>query len=486
MKLLYQHSLIWRSYHRERKDPTFVCVVLYASGCRSIRSANGGKGKATDASSARMESVAASSVDDGMEAVEVYNNPTFGNLLRTSAEISERILSYMNCRQLCVCAQVCSLWNTTAKRLNSKRSSVVHCFEPLKRKRKVCSRGEHSRDFSGNATKSFIQSMTDAWSEPGRALVFGTQYLYRYLSPPQKASPVNSHRVACWSEVTQRVASLLPPPCFLLLGTAGGVIGTNASGCPIELERGEGVSGMLLPARLPEGVRAQPFLVRRDHVSPENRPSDWFATDMFKSLVGLPVGEEAVDVKCVLWFTVSDVAFGENYQLMYDMVTDVVASCGMRRFALGGAVLEQMTVNNGLNGIDHSILCAGLCFSGDSVRAASKIVAPSVKGAEAVERELAKFRLDTGFDGWDKSCTFGFMFACVARGARHHGKTNVEADAFARVFPGVPLMGVFGNGEIGVNYVPTDQQLLAPVSRKENCFHGYTTVFVLLSWSKCR
>ncbi|KAH7979563.1 hypothetical protein HPB49_009886 [Dermacentor silvarum] len=281
--------------------------------------------------------------------------------------------------------------------------------------------------------------------------------------PSRKPTTKKAQNRRLFDAVTQRVASLLPPPCFLLLGAAGGVIGINASGCPVELERGEGVSGMLLPARLPEGVRAQPFLVRRDHISPENRPNDWFATDMFKNLVGLPVGEEAVDVKCVLWFTVSDVAFGENYQLMYDMVTDVVASCGMRRFALGGAVLEQMTVNNGLNGIDHSILCAGLCFSGDSVRSASKVVSPSVKGAETVERELTKFRLDSGFDSWDKSCTFGFMFACVARGARHHGKTNVEADAFARVFPGVPLMGVFGNGEIGVNYLPTDQQLLGPV-----------------------
>ncbi|XP_037500188.1 F-box only protein 22 isoform X1 [Rhipicephalus sanguineus] len=459
-----------------------------------------------------MEREAGSSVDGGTEAVTFYNNPTFGNLLRTSAEISELILSFMSCRELGVCAQVCSLWNATAKRLKSKRSGVVYSFEPLKRKRRVDSRGEHSRDFPGNEAKSFVQSIKDAWSEPGHALVFGTRLLHRYLSPPQKTSRRRPGQVQHCSEdgmhaftstssrvslpasqqhshgtidaVTEHVASLLPPPCFLLFGAAGGVIGMNASECPIELERGEGVSGVLLPARLPEGVRVRPFMVRRDHVSRQNRPVDWFATDTFKSLVGLPVGEDAVDVKCVLWFTVSDVAFGENYQLMYDMVTDVVASCGMRRFALGGAVLEQMAVNNGLKGADHAVLCAGLCFSGDLVRAASKIVAPTVKGAERVERELTKFRLDSGFDSWDKSCTFGYMFACVARGARLHGKTNVESEVFSRVFPGVPLMGVFGNGEIGLDCVPTDMQRLEPV--RENCFHGYTTVFVLLSWSKCR
>ncbi|KAH8020242.1 hypothetical protein HPB51_025515 [Rhipicephalus microplus] len=209
-----------------------------------------------------------------------------------------------------------------------------------------------------------------------------------------------------------------------------------------------------------------------------------FATDAFKSLVGLPVGGDAVDVKCVLWFTVNDVAFGENYQLMYDMVTDVVASCGMRRFALGGAVLEHMAVNNGLKGADHAVLCAGLSFSGDSVRAASKIVAPTVEGTDRVERELMQFRHESGFDSWDKSSTYGYMFACVARGARLHGKTNVESEVFSRVFPGVPLMGVFGNGEIGLDCVPTNGQKMELV--RENCFHGYTTVFVLLSWSKCR
>lgn len=437
----------------------------------------------TERNSAKMEPEAASSVDNVTEAMEVSEK--FGNILRTSPEISECILSYMNCRQLRVCAEVCSLWNATAKRLKSKRGSVMHSFEPLKRKRKVDTRGENSRDVSGNPAKSFAQSVRDAWAEPGYALVFGTRLLHRYLPSPKRAAPRQLRQLEHSSEVTERVADLLPSPCFLLVGTAGGVIGTNDSGGPIELERGEGVSGVLLPAKLPENVRVRPFMVYRDYVTRLNRPADWFASDLFKSLAGLPVGEDAEDVKCVLWFTVSNVAFGDNYQLMYDMVTDVVASYGTR-FALGGAVLEHVGVYNGPNGVDQGVMCAGLCFSGGAVRAASKIVAPTVKGAETVEQELVRFRIDSGFENWDKSCTYGFMFACVARGARLHGKANVEADAFARVFPDVPLMGVFGNGEIGVNYVPTDQQLEESVGRRENCFHGYTTVFVLLSWSKCQ
>ena len=46
------------------------------------------------------------------------------------------------------------------------------------------------------------------------------------------------------------------------------------------------------------------------------------------------------------------------------------------------------------------------------------------------------------------------MFACVGRGHHLHHAYNVEADIFKKHFPGVPLFGMFGNGEIGHDYLP--------------------------------
>lgn len=254
---------------------------------------------------------------------------------------------------------------------------------------------------------------------------------------------------------------------------------------PKELERGQGLSGLLLPSVLPDGVRVRPFKVTEAHIHKQGRRDDWYATDEFKELVGLPVGDETLAIKCVLWFIGSFLDDAEN-DVAAEMVNDFVASCRPHRFALGGAVLDSLVVACRQPRLADSVICSGLCFSGDGVRSASVVLLPEVRGAQAVETELRRLRADSGFESWDAGRTTGFMFACVARGAKHHCKPNVEADAFARVFPGVPLAGVFGNGEIGSEYLPLrahDQRAVSS-GMNESCMYGYTTVVVLLALGK--
>ena len=66
-----------------------------------------------------------------------------------------------------------------------------------------------------------------------------------------------------------------------------------------------------------------------------------------------------------------------------------------------------------------------------------------------------------------------FMYACVARGEDHYGKKNVESAAFRRHFPNTPLLGFFGNGEIGYEYPIQSQQ-------SHDIVHGYTTFIALI------
>jgi Uncharacterized protein conserved in bacteria len=57
------------------------------------------------------------------------------------------------------------------------------------------------------------------------------------------------------------------------------------------------------------------------------------------------------------------------------------------------------------------------------------------------------------------SSSIGLMFACVGRGRHHYqGKRNVESAAFRRHFPRTPLLGYFGNGEIGFKLLPGNTQ----------------------------
>ena len=40
------------------------------------------------------------------------------------------------------------------------------------------------------------------------------------------------------------------------------------------------------------------------------------------------------------------------------------------------------------------------------------------------------------------------------KGENHFGEANVEANLFRKVFPGIPLTGFFGDGEIGIDVLP--------------------------------
>ncbi len=132
----------------------------------------------------------------------------------------------------------------------------------------------------------------------------------------------------------------------------------------------------------------------------------------------------------------------------------------------------------------------GVAFYGEHVRAASVIIDSRVQSREEVEKCLLRLK-NTGLP--ESNNTLGFMFACLGRGAYHYHKANVEADAFRRFFPRVPLAGFFGNGEIGFDYLPnfaageTEVSLLRTVVVEEEdeyempeMDHSYTTVFVLV------
>ncbi len=93
----------------------------------------------------------------------------------------------------------------------------------------------------------------------------------------------------------------------------------------------------------------------------------------------------------------------------------------------------------------------GIVFCGDDIEVASVVLRHSVRNKKEMDAKLKQLK-DTGIR-LDRR-TVGFMFACVGRGHHLHRATNVEADIFKRHFPGVPLFGFFGNGEIGYDYLP--------------------------------
>lgn len=122
----------------------------------------------------------------------------------------------------------------------------------------------------------------------------------------------------------------------------------------------------------------------------------------------------------------------------------------------------------------------GLALSGPKVQGASVLLDQDIgtpKAAEETIRRLKAAKIP-------ERNTLGFMFACVGRGQNYYNnQSNVEADAFHRVFPNTPLFGLFGNGEIGCDRIVKDDYTLCD-TEMDSLQHEYTTVMTLvhLGW----
>ena len=141
----------------------------------------------------------------------------------------------------------------------------------------------------------------------------------------------------------------------------------------------------------------------------------------------------------------------------------------------------------------------GMIFAGANVQAASILLATKVNTKAKVEKELKKLK-DLK---WDETKSAAFMFACCGRGRHFYkGKAHVESEVFQRLFPKTPLIGIFGNGEIGLTFCPEESEDQTHEKEEEETgsaakrsktevnrrlslrefSHSFTTVFVLLSF----
>lgn len=118
----------------------------------------------------------------------------------------------------------------------------------------------------------------------------------------------------------------------------------------------------------------------------------------------------------------------------------------------------------------------GLALSGPKVQGASVLLDQDVSNTKAAEDTVRRLKAAK----IPEKNTLGFMFACVGRGQNYYNnQTNVEADAFHKVFPNTPLFGLFGNGEIGCDRIVKDDYTLCDED-SDSLQHEYTTVMSLV------
>ena len=120
----------------------------------------------------------------------------------------------------------------------------------------------------------------------------------------------------------------------------------------------------------------------------------------------------------------------------------------------------------------------GLALTGasDRVQIRQVVLEPDVRTREAVRAKLKQLQSS---QHEQCSLSFAFQVSCVARGSEfYNDEANVECSEFRNLFPRTPLIGIFGNGELGHDYLP---DLDPSATTDKDLFLTYSSVFSLVS-----
>nr|XP_028598892.1 F-box only protein 22 isoform X1 [Podarcis muralis] len=267
-------------------------------------------------------------------------------------------------------------------------------------------------------------------------------------------------------ETATALEKLLPRRCQVLGLVTPGVVVTpmgSRSNRPLEVEDGEAGFAILFPKI--DGVKIQTFHFCKD-----------LKTRVFDESQFAEAGlKNNPDLRVVLLFGYNTWKSGGTRFLH-----QIVNRLNEKSIILAGGHVESFTSLTSENNTQAADSCGvvGLAFSGPQIQSATVLLDQDVideRTAEAAVQRLKATNIP-------EHNSLGFMFACVGRGYQHYKtKQNLEADAFRKFFPNIPLFGFFGHGEIGCDRIVTGNFILREYNdTKDDLLHGYTTVMTII------
>ncbi|KAM9816860.1 F-box only protein 22 [Neosynchiropus ocellatus] len=366
-------------------------------------------------------------------------------VLSNVAEVVERILTFVPTKSLLRIASVCRLWRNCARRVVRTQQNltwVSACGPSDCQVHALCTA------LKEEVEKVFVLPKTVLAMVDCDAFT-GQDHYYRQ----NKAKKVRHS-----SETIEELTNLFPRGCDILaIATSGVVLTPSGPGVhhPKEYQSGEAGFAVLLPSM--EGVNVKPFHFCKKSMSPTALKE--------AGLVDNP------DLRVVMLFVYeAHIAGGARF---FNQILEPLAKS---KALITGGLVETVFSPTRQCCRQGEFGVMGLALSGPKVQGASVLLDQDVvcpKTAEAAIRRLKAAKIP-------ERNTVGLMFACLGRGQNYyHHQANVEADAFHKVFPNIPLFGFFGNGEIGCDRIVRDDYTLCETDT-ESLQHEYTTVMTLV------
>ncbi|KAF7659045.1 hypothetical protein LDENG_00004070 [Lucifuga dentata] len=366
-------------------------------------------------------------------------------VLSNVAEVVERILTFVPTKSLLQIASVCTLWRNCARRVlrtQQKLTWVSSCGPSNTEVHALCS------NLAEELEKVFllprtVLAMVDSEAFNGQA------YCHRHSKAKKSRNG---------PDTVEELNFLFPKGCDIMGIATPGIVLTPNGSCsnpPQEYQEGEAGFAVMFPSM--EGIRIKPFHFCKKMFSPTALEE--------AGLVNNP------ELRVVLMFVYEAYKSG-GVQFLNQILEPLEKS---KALIAGGLVESVFSPPRQCCG-QSAYGVVGLALSGHKVQGASVLLEQDVsspKAAEATIRRLKAAKIP-------ERNTLGFMFACVGRGQSYYNnQSNVEADAFRKVFPNVPLFGLFGNGEIGCDRIVKDDYTLCDTDT-DSLQHEYTTIMTLV------
>ncbi|XP_037357943.1 F-box only protein 22 [Talpa occidentalis] len=371
------------------------------------------------------------------------------------AEVVERVLAFLPAQALLRAAGVSRLWSECARRALRARRRVAWI----------------SAGAAGRGRRDEHGLLRAAEDELQNVLILPRTVLYMADSETfislEECRGHKRARKRTTMETAFALEKLFPKQCQVLGIVTPGIVVTpmgSGSNRPQEIEIGESGFALLFPQI--EGIKIQPFHFIKD---PKNLTLERHRL----TEVGLLDNPE-LRVVLVFGYNCCRVGASNYLQRVVSTFSDMnVILAGGQVDNLASLTSEKTPLDIDATGV------VGLSFSGHRIQSATVLLNEDVndeKTAEAAVQRLKAANIP-------EHNTIGFMFACVGRGFQYYrAKRNVEADAFRKFFPSVPLFGFFGNGEIGCDRIVTGNFTLKKCNevKDDDLFHSYTTIMALI------
>jgi hypothetical protein len=199
--------------------------------------------------------------------------------------------------------------------------------------------------------------------------------------------------------------------------------------------------------------------------------SDMSRSELHRFLGSVP---DDVPIRCVIFF------FVQRQSYAVDCIKKLLEYYPSEIAIIGGFVDKINYDDRQIHPTRTLYDACGIVITGDKkhLHVGEVLLENHIRTREQIREKFQELKC---LENDNQYLSFAIQISCIARGSNYYNdEQNVECSEFRKLFPNTPLIGVFGNGELGHDYLPNSNQIITG----KNLFRGYSSVFSLISLHK--